>query len=175
MTKCHLFGVRLKCMLTWHPCVKKYQSHFRFEKSNTGCRPTSLFRLSTVKYRLVWHPYNGNAMRKMILESFSVRNIEHELSVKVISVDLKSLQYTFVLYWSEFCTIRVNIRTTISVYSTKNPHKPRQVFLGPRFHNFFTIFFWKYLLFYIHLTNPLERFLSGHTRKRWCACLHVMP
>ena len=83
------------------------------------------------------------SMRKKIPESFSVRKIEHGLSVKVISVDLKSLQYTSVLYWSEFCTIRVNIRTTISVYFTKNPHKPRQVFLGARFHNFFYDFFLK--------------------------------
>jgi hypothetical protein len=47
----------------------------------------------------------------------------------------------------------------------------------------FLIFFWKYLcpvvlnkvkfILYSSVTNPLERGLSVHTRKRWCACLHV--
>jgi hypothetical protein len=38
-----------------------------------------------------------NAMRKKIPESFSVRKYEHELSVKEVSVDPKSLQYVRVV------------------------------------------------------------------------------
>ena len=84
------------------------------------------------------------------------KKIPDELSVKVVSVDFKSLQYIRVVL------IRVKIRTTISVYSTKKkPHEPRLNFLGPRFHTIFFDFFLKISmhcssklsqnLFYIHL------------------------
>jgi uncharacterized membrane protein YqiK len=67
-----------------------------------------------------------NAMRKKIPESFSVRKIEHELSIKVVSVDLMSLQYVRVVL-VRVLDNQVNIRTTIRVYSTKNPYKPTSI------------------------------------------------
>jgi hypothetical protein len=59
---------------------------------------------------------------------FSVQKYEHELSLKVVHVNLKSLQYVRdVLYWSEFWAIQVNIRPTTRLDSTKKT-MPMRVF-----------------------------------------------
>ena len=47
------------------------------------------------------------------------------------------------------------------------------VFYFPTINLCIVVLNWVTFILYSSFTNPLERCLSGHTRQRWCACLHV--
>ena len=66
---------------------------------------------------------------------FSVQKYEHELSLKVVHVNLKSLQYVRdVLYWSEFWAIQVNIRPTTRSDSTKKNNANASFSTSPNYY-----------------------------------------